>query len=72
MSPQNALVYVENIRKAFIELDPENAETYNANAAAYSEQLRAIDRELRNDLGSGTRESALSGELRGRIFLFGA
>lgn len=47
MSPQNALVYVENIRKAFVELDPENADTYNANAAAYSEELMAIDQQLR-------------------------
>ncbi|NES98682.1 MAG: metal ABC transporter substrate-binding protein, partial [Desertifilum sp. SIO1I2] len=50
MSPKNALIYVENIRKAFVELDPENAETYNANARAYSERLRAIDQQLRTDL----------------------
>ncbi|MDY7014483.1 MAG: metal ABC transporter substrate-binding protein [Cyanobacteriota bacterium] len=50
MSPQNALIYVENIRKAFVELDPDNADTYNANAAAYSEKLKAIDRELQADL----------------------
>lgn len=50
MSPQNALIYVENIRQAFVELDPENAETYNANAAAYSEQLQAIDTELKASL----------------------
>jgi len=47
MSPQNALIYVENIRQAFVNLDPENAATYNANAAAYSEQLKAIDQKLR-------------------------
>jgi len=50
MSPRNALVYVENIRKAFVELDPENADYYNANAAAYSAQLRAIDAQLAADL----------------------
>ncbi|MEL4896472.1 metal ABC transporter substrate-binding protein [Crocosphaera sp. Alani8] len=50
MSPKNALVYVENIRKAFVELDPDNADTYNANAAAYSEKLKAIDEELQSDL----------------------
>lgn len=50
MSPRNAIIYVENIRKAFVELDPENAETYNANAAAYSEKLRAIDAQLVADL----------------------
>lgn len=50
MSPQNALVYVENIRLAFVALDPENADRYNANAAAYSEQLSAIDQDLESDL----------------------
>lgn len=50
MSPRNALVYVENIRQAFVELDPDNAKYYNANAAAYSEQLKAIDRQLGADL----------------------
>lgn len=50
MSPRNALIYVENIRAAFVKLDPENAETYNANAAAYSEKLKAIDKELQADL----------------------
>jgi manganese transport system substrate-binding protein len=47
MSPQNALIYVENIRKAFVELDPANADLYNQNAAKYSEALTAIDRTLR-------------------------
>ncbi|MCT0253376.1 MULTISPECIES: metal ABC transporter substrate-binding protein [unclassified Synechocystis] len=50
MSPRNALVYVENIRQAFVEIDPDNAEYYNANAAAYSEKLKAIDTQLASDL----------------------
>lgn len=50
MSPRNALVYVENIRQAFVELDPDNADTYNTNAAAYTQQLKAIDRQLQADL----------------------
>lgn len=50
MSPQNALIYVENIRQAFVELDPANADTYNANAAAYSQQLEAIDAQLQTEL----------------------
>ena len=52
MSPQNALIYVENIRQAFVELDPDNAEIYNANAAAYSEQLQEIDRSLTDKLAT--------------------
>lgn len=50
MSPRNALIYVENIRQAFVELDPENADTYNANAEAYSQKLKAIDEALKADL----------------------
>lgn len=56
MSPQNALVYVENIRQAFVELDPDNADTYNANAAAYSQQIEAIDVTLQAEL-AGVPES---------------
>jgi manganese/iron transport system substrate-binding protein len=43
MSPANAIVYVENIRKALVALDPQNASTYNANAAAYSRRLAELD-----------------------------
>jgi manganese transport system substrate-binding protein len=50
MSPKNALIYVENIRQAFVELDPDNADTYNTNAQAYSEKLKAIDEQLKTDL----------------------
>ncbi|ELS02287.1 ABC-type metal ion transport system, periplasmic component/surface adhesin [Xenococcus sp. PCC 7305] len=50
MSPRNALIYVENIRRAFVELDPDNADTYNANATFYSEKLQAIDQQLATDL----------------------
>ena len=35
MSPQNAIIYVENIPKALFNLDPSNAKTYNKNAATY-------------------------------------
>ena len=41
MSPEAALIYVENIRKAFSAQDPANAETYARNAAAYSEKIKA-------------------------------
>jgi manganese transport system substrate-binding protein len=50
MSPQNALIYVENIRQAFIKLDPANADTYNKNAAAYSAKIKALDTQLKKDL----------------------
>jgi len=39
MSPQNALIYVENIRKALVDLD-QNADTYNANAKHTVKRLK--------------------------------
>lgn len=50
MSPANAVTYVENIRKALVKLDPENAAAYNANAAAYTEKLKDISEPVRKKL----------------------
>lgn len=52
MSPKNALIYVENIRKTLGTLDPANAATYDANAAKYSEQIRAIDAKLKQAISA--------------------
>ena len=53
MSPQNALVYVENIRKAFVELDPANADTYTIlMRPVYSDKLKAIDQQLQTELAA--------------------
>jgi len=52
MSPEAALIYVENIRKAFVEHDPENADTYNRNAAAYSEKIKAEVEPIRQELAA--------------------
>jgi manganese/iron transport system substrate-binding protein len=41
MSFSDALIYVENIRKALVQADPDNSETYNANAAAYAAEIEA-------------------------------
>jgi manganese/iron transport system substrate-binding protein len=52
MSPANALIYVENIRKALVKYDPANADTYTRNAAAYAAKIRALDEPLRKRLSS--------------------
>jgi manganese/iron transport system substrate-binding protein len=41
MSPQAALVYVDNIRDALAKYDPNNAATYKANAEAYKQKIAA-------------------------------
>lgn len=51
MSPKNALIYVENIRRALSDLDPAGADTYRANAEAYAAQIREVDRQLATQLG---------------------
>ena len=52
MSFGNALIYVENIRAALVEHDPENAETYNHNAAAYSEAIQTLKQPVVEKLAS--------------------
>ncbi len=46
MSTQNATIYIENIRKAFVEADPQNAEIYNRNATDYAAKLIALSDDL--------------------------
>ena len=41
--PRNAAVYVNNILKALIKLDPEHAEEYKSRAGLYLQQLRVLD-----------------------------
>ena len=46
LDPILAVHYVEGIRDGLSRADPENAERYSDNAAAYVEQLRDLDREI--------------------------
>jgi|TARA_B110000263_G_scaffold157784_1_gene137044 manganese/iron transport system substrate-binding protein len=41
MSPKDGLIYIENIRAAFVKYDPVNAVTYNKNAKEYSQKLKS-------------------------------
>jgi manganese/iron transport system substrate-binding protein len=52
MSPSDATIYVENIRRALTQLDPANAPLFAANAAAYSAQLRAVGERARARLAT--------------------
>nr|AMK07551.1 manganese ABC transporter, periplasmic-binding protein SitA [alpha proteobacterium NT18-17] len=52
MSPTDALIYVENIRKAFVAADPANEATYNTNAAAYSAEITATVAPIRAALAA--------------------
>ena len=50
MSPQRTMAYVDQLEQAFRRLDPAGAEQFSANAAAYKQQLRDLDDELRSAL----------------------
>jgi manganese/iron transport system substrate-binding protein len=52
MSPENAVIYVENIRDGLSTVDPANAATYEANASAYIEKIRAEIQPIRDALGA--------------------
>ena len=52
MSPANAVLYVENIRKALAALDPANEAVYTANAVAYTARIRALDGPVRARLAA--------------------
>lgn len=52
MSPTSALQYVENIRKALVQHDPENADVYNENAEVYANIIKAMDAPLRKRLAA--------------------
>lgn len=50
MSPDTALVYVDNIRDAFVKHDPANAGTYKANAEAYKAKIKAVAAPIKVEL----------------------
>jgi manganese/iron transport system substrate-binding protein len=47
MGLDNALIYVDNIAAAFVQHDPDNAETYKANAERYKGEIRETINPLR-------------------------
>jgi len=52
MSPADALIYVENIRAALAEHDPDNAATYATNAEAYAAEIEAVAGPIRERLAA--------------------
>ncbi len=46
--PKNVALWAANIAEAFAAADPAHADIYRASAAAYSEQLNALDSEVRD------------------------
>lgn len=56
MSAQDALIYVENIRKALVKYDPKNTDVYNQNAKQYSDEIVATVKPFRDMLANVPQE----------------
>lgn len=50
MSPDNALIYVDNIRDALVKYDPDNAAIYQRNATAYKQKITDTLQPLRQQV----------------------
>jgi ABC-type Zn uptake system ZnuABC Zn-binding protein ZnuA len=48
--PNNVMVWVENIQQALSKQDPANAESYAANASAYTAELKSLDTWIREQV----------------------
>lgn len=50
VDPNNVMIWVEHIESALSEADPDNAESYAANAAAYTAELKEVDAWIREQI----------------------
>ncbi len=61
-SPVNAILLVERIRDVMMGLDPERAQIYEENAAAYLEELRALDADYAEMAERAGRDTLVFGD----------
>lgn len=52
MGVDNAMIYIDNIRDAFAQYDPENAQAYAANAEVYKREIRETIEPLKAEIGA--------------------
>jgi manganese transport system substrate-binding protein len=52
MSPVNVQIYVDNMVKAFSELDPQNAKVFETNGKAYKAKLQTVQDEMKAKLAA--------------------
>lgn len=61
-SPVNSIAITREIAGVLMELDRDNAETYQANAKAYEAELQALDEEMKNAVASAKRKTLIFGD----------
>jgi zinc/manganese transport system substrate-binding protein len=52
LDPRNGVIYVRNIAEALVRLDPSGAADYRANAAAYTQEIQAVDDWARHEFAA--------------------
>ena len=62
LSVKNAKTLVDAISAALQEIDPDNKDTYAANADAYGQKLSALDAEYQKAVSAGTYKTLLFGD----------
>jgi len=50
--PRNVVIYAENITRGLVGVDPKRAEAYRQRFGRYKSELEALDRRVRDDLGT--------------------
>lgn len=71
LSLKNARTFVAAIADELCELDPDHAETYNKNAAAYDEKLADLDRRYAAAVAAGTKDTLVFGDRFPFLYLAG-
>lgn len=61
-SPQNAVQITKGIMEGLCEVDPDNAEEYRANAAAYTDQLNKLDGTFKALVDGAVRKTIVFGD----------
>ncbi len=61
-NPRNAVLASEAIAAALCEIDPENADAYRSNFAAYKAELLALDTEIKSIVAGGKRTEIVFGD----------
>jgi zinc/manganese transport system substrate-binding protein len=50
--PRKGVIYADNITRGLVEVDPKHAEAYRQRFRRYNSELEALDRRIRDDLGT--------------------
>lgn len=59
MDAKNGLIYIENIKNAFIQFDPENKDFYESNYATYKKEIAELDQYITAEINKIPKEKRI-------------